>query len=336
MSSDDAKKYISDIVMSLDKKYDDFEIQFMGGEPLLCYSTIVEVSEWLFSKSWPKPLKNIFIVTNGTLLNQGNKQWFQENKDRVCLGLSFDGTMKMQNVNRSNSSDNIDIEFFSRTWPHQAVKMTVSPYTLKNLSQGIIFLHEKGFENIIVDLAMGNKIGWCANHLRILKQQLLTLKEFYLDNPQYNPCSLLRLDIFDLSKEGKCNKNCSCGEGLVCVDTEGNTYGCHLFSPIACDQELSSKSASIDFHDHSLFSDPKCDGCSLNRLCPRCYGMNYSQGRGLGEQDPFTCSSFKIIYLQNCSFQYAKAIREQNKDVSNAIKQILSNLNLTINQTEPI
>jgi len=64
------------------------------------------------------------------------KNWFTANNDLFVLGLSLDGTRNTHNHNRSNSFDDIDIDFFLKTYPNQGVKMTLSEYSLPQLTEG--------------------------------------------------------------------------------------------------------------------------------------------------------------------------------------------------------
>ena len=116
MTVPDAKRYISEQVSRLDlDKFNEFDVQFMGGEPLLQFPLIREVSEWLWNQTWALPLAQVFAPTNGTLLNDDMRLWFSSHKDRICLGLSFDGNQVMQDVNRSDSYSSIDLAFFANT-----------------------------------------------------------------------------------------------------------------------------------------------------------------------------------------------------------------------------
>lgn len=95
MDFDTAKRAILDVFD--ETGFDGVSIQFMGGEPLLAFPLIKDVSEWLWSKNIKYPY-SLFAATNGTLLNEDMKVWFTANKHRISLGLSFDG-----DVNESNS-----------------------------------------------------------------------------------------------------------------------------------------------------------------------------------------------------------------------------------------
>ncbi len=231
MSMEKAKSIIQEQIKALDDNYEAIEIQFMGGEPLLEFPLVKECAEWLWSTPITDKQIMLFAPTNGTLLTDDMKGWFVKNKDRIHLGLSFDGDMAMQNANRSSSFQNVDLDFFVKTWPNQSVKMTISPETISNMAEGVKYLHRKGFKYISADLAMGKFIGWTKEKLGIYQTELKKLVEFYLTNPQLTPFSMLRVDINAIIHTNTVShKTCSCGEDMVCVDWTGKTYACHLFS----------------------------------------------------------------------------------------------------------
>lgn len=70
--------------------FDYVSIQFMGGEALLGFSLIKGISEWVWKNEFSKPYE-LFASTNGTPLNDNMKRWSSKNKNRISLGLSFDG-----------------------------------------------------------------------------------------------------------------------------------------------------------------------------------------------------------------------------------------------------
>ena len=85
MSATKAKQIITEQLSLLGDDYDSVEIQFMGGEPLLEFPLIKEVSEWLWSLPLNKKLMVLFAPTNGTLLNDEMKHWFSVNRERIHL-----------------------------------------------------------------------------------------------------------------------------------------------------------------------------------------------------------------------------------------------------------
>lgn len=78
----------------------------------------------------------------------------------------------MQNMNRSESAPLVDLSYFVANWPIQHVKMTVSPDTVSNLYDGVIYLIEHGFTYVTTDLAMGERVSWEDWHLKVFAEQL--------------------------------------------------------------------------------------------------------------------------------------------------------------------
>lgn len=330
MTLESAKKYIIEQVSMAKDKYDSFEIQFMGGEPLMEFTLIQEISNWIWqSRPYGKDFI-MFVQTNGTLLDETMKLWFLSHKEEFYLALSMDGTMEMQNTNRSNSFLLVDTEFFVRNWPSQNVKMTVSPQTMQHLSDGVKYLHGLGFLHIAADLAMGPTIKWTANDLIVYKNELDELTNFYISQPELEPFSMLRMDptsILDIDLN--INKTCSCGEDLVCVDWDGKTYACHLFAPISISKEKAYKSNElIDFADHTKFVSDTCKDCRLNAVCNRCYGMNYICTDDVKQPSAFHCNAFKIRYYASCKLYLKYA--EQNNDQESflRIEQVINSLKI--------
>lgn len=326
MTAKQAEQYISSIVGSLDSFYTEFEVQFMGGEPLLQFNLIREVSEWLWKESFPLPLTVVFAPTNGTLLNEEMKKWFSLNKEKVCLGLSFDGNRLMQNINRSNSSPLVDLDYFLKTWPNQSVKMTISPETVQMLYDGVVFLHEKGFRHITTDLAMGNNVKWENQHLCAFEEQLDKLGEYYLSHPELQRFSMLNLCVEDLFQPHYSLKKCGCGEDLVCIDTDGVQYACHLFSPISASKEEAETSLSIDFNNHQEFISNECQECILYPICTSCYGMNFLCYGDVSKQSAFTCQAFKIQFYANCKLLYECAQSNNDKQTILLIDKIITEI----------
>jgi len=169
------------------------ELSFHGGEPFLKFDLMREAAEYFWKKYDPENRYVFFASTNGTLLTEDIKKWLSEHKEHFWCGLSFDGTKAMQDKNRSNSADDIDLDFFVKTWPEQPVKMTISHATLQDIAEGTIFLHKKGFK-VNNNLAYG--LDWNDDTcIKTLSEQLEKLSDFYLENPDITPASILSLNI---------------------------------------------------------------------------------------------------------------------------------------------
>lgn len=106
---DSRKMSLNDAIEILDREFsDDCEItniDLLGGEPLMNYEIIPPICEWIWER---KPNMQVFIRTNGTLLTKEMKRWFSSHSEKIGLGLSIDGTPKVNYFNRGVKDADID------------------------------------------------------------------------------------------------------------------------------------------------------------------------------------------------------------------------------------
>ena len=294
LSLDAVKKILSQYLE--EKRFEEIEFDFHGGEPALAFDVIKPACEWLWAQAHSKPYM-CFASTNGTLIHGDIQEWFRKNASRFWLSLSLDGTREMHNANRSNSYDLIDLPFFKTMWPRQTVKMTISPLTLPTISDGIMHIHRLGF-SVTANLAHGMK--WPRELLPIYRNQLQKLAEFYLVNSQYSPARIVN---FNLRKIGMNaihpelrntnRKWCGTGDQLICHAVNGKTYPCQLFAPSSTSSDVDMVATKWDFTNPDNFMDPRCIGCCLDGACPTCYGMNYFESGTLNMRAKDMCPFLK-------------------------------------------
>jgi len=281
--------------------FGEIEFDFLGGEPLLEFELIRDLCEWAWNQSWSKPYL-FFTTTNGTVMTGEMKEWFSKNKEGFYISLSFDGLAEAQRMNRSNSDDLVDLDFFAANWPDQPIKMTVSPDSLPLLADGIIFLHKKGFK-IGANLALG--IHWDLALIGEFNRQLDRLMDFYLANPEYSPATILDMKLYGvLDEEAGPKKFCGTHDHMVTIDTDGEAYPCHTFTPLVLSPEQISELRGLDLDDLDIYHSEKCDKCAVQRVCPTCYGLNFKfRGKLSGRDTENYCSFVKAQVLANCKFQ---------------------------------
>lgn len=327
MDFDTAKRAILDVFD--ETGFDGVSIQFMGGEPLLGFPLIKDVSEWLWSKNIKYPY-SLFAATNGTLLNEDMKVWFTANKHRISLGLSFDGDVNTQNTNRSNSASLVDLDYFRDTWPESSVKMTISTDSLKYLCENVVFLEENGFTKIKTDLAYMH--GWTKQHLVLWNEQLSLLKNYYLDSNRDMHCSLFNTPIDAILSEERHAKRCSCGEEMSCVDWDGTIYPCQMFAPISMDSAMYNKLKDIDFADAENFQVQECRDCVLQSCCPGCAGCNLKFNGAINRINPFYCKAFIIQIFHTLDYQLKVTEKIENdierENLKHDINKIITSLKL--------
>ena len=327
--------HIIDRELSCLSKDDEIEIDLFGGEPFVKFDTIKAIADYIDTK-YNKHNITLFITTNGTLLDDDSKKWCKDHCKKVKLGLSFDGTPQMQDINRSNSSQLIDLDFFAETYPDQEVKMTISQATLPFLSEGVIFLHNKGFK-VSCNLAYG--LDWSeVSNKDILERELMKLINFYLEHKEISPCSILDSPISPIAYAEKVAlRTCGAGWTMVAYDTNGQPYPCQFFMPLSIGVEKANAVKDIEFHNDVIpdnILDPKCVDCILKSVCQRCYGSNYLATGNLYIQDENMCSLTKIIYSARAYFKaqlleqgcYSECSDDEIKTLAKSILLIQENL----------
>ena len=324
MDVDFAKLIIEKSFYDNESVCEEIEFDFMGGEPLLEYYKIKEIAEWMWSRSWSKPYI-LYATTNGTLLNDEMKAWFSQYRERIVLGLSYDGSPEMQNKNRSYSAAKIDIDYFISTWPDQAFKMTISKETLGDIYEGITFLHKKEMHEIHANLAFG--IDWTEEALDIFSSQLVLLIDYYIENTELKRVSLLDIDITTVFQKTDAPKYCGTGAGTELIDVDGKHYPCHIISPVTLNEKQLEEIKAVDFNNRNCFANEVCETCMLEAICPNCYGMNLLHTGDFKKRFPVLCKGFIIQFLANCKLQARllankQQLTEKEKKVAYALSII--------------
>lgn len=295
--------------------FDEFEINFHGGEPMLAFPQIREIAEWVWSRTWPKPFI-CFATTNGTLVHGEIKEWFKANAKRFVLGLSLDGTKEMHDRNRSGSYDRIDFAFFHETWPFQAVKATVSPYSIHTFADGVKHILKLGF-SFSINLAYG--MEWPDDLLPVYRRELQKVADFYLANPnlelhklQAHIVSRIGANSIRKQEDRDNRKWCGTGSSMVCLGTDGKIYPCQSFMPSSEVKDGDVVRMSLDFSKDAIFRDPACSGCLLESACPSCYGNNYTRTGTLYTRDKTLCK-FRKVEAVASSYLFGMMLQEPEK-----------------------
>lgn len=307
MSLEVAKKII-DKEMLADDGFNSVTIDFFGGEPFLEFQKIKELADFIISQNYDKNYI-MFATTNGTLIHGEIQQWLIEKQEIFQIGLSLDGTKMMHDLNRSNSFNDIDLDFYRKYYSHQGIKMTISQQTLPYLFEGVKFCHDLGLD---CNCNLAHGIDWSnENNKFILERELMKLIDYYIENPNIKPCSLLdaRIEILGYDNADVVNKKwCGVGTNMYTYDVDGNLFPCQFFMELSCGKE---KSKNLEFPESYTDEvlDEKCKTCIIKAICPTCYGSNYVSTGSIYSKDENMCVLDKII-IKACS--YLKALRWEN------------------------
>jgi len=245
------------------------EIEYMGGEPLLNFDLIREVSEWLWSKEQAKPYE-LTLSTNGTLLSSDMKQWFSANKSRINVGLSMDGLSTMNKLNRTDQF--IDWNFFQENWPSHGIRIVLFKDSVHLLAETVREMNRAG---ILFTADIGDGFEWTPQTAGILEQQLLSLIPEYMDRPQESvDCGLFSFRIADYFPEYPMCNIAFCGEAnnIIAYNVDGSPSICHVFSTPVLGYEKARWAWENLRGIKSIPFDPLCTECPIHKNCKNCFG----------------------------------------------------------------
>lgn len=264
----------------------------MGGETLLAIDVIRPLVEWIDNGEWNRPYR-LFGSTNGTLLTPELKEWILQHKQHLTLGLSYDGLPSSQYNNRGN--DNIDIEFFIKTWPKQPIQMTINTETVDQMADGVIYLLEKGAQ-VHPNVAFEQK-EWPDDKIAEYGRQLYRLALYYNNHQNLQPITQF---VHNLSEYANSIGNhfvqpliCGAGNGFQVFDTDGKSYPCHILSPLVLEGEKLQRIKEGVLLETTDFTDPNCATCPYALSCPTCMACNYLYRDGFQNRDKTHCKIMK-------------------------------------------
>lgn len=304
------------------------EFDLFGGEPFLEFELIKQITDYVCKQKGSIPC-TIFATTNGTLIHGEIQQWLKDHSQIFVCGLSLDGTRTMHNINRSQSYDYIDLDFFHEQYPHQDVKMTVSQETLPNLAEGVIDIHNHGF---LVSCNLAHGIDWSdSRNADVLYRELNKLIEFYLRYPDIEPCSMLESGITNVAfQQDAPIRYCGAGVKTCAYDVNGKKYPCQFFMPLALGENRASCAQEIIFPGEFLpvnQLDSKCRDCIIQPICPNCFGANYASTGSIYSRDDNMCRLTKIMIKARSYFRAKQwelgQLKETGEDLQALLRAII-------------
>lgn len=300
-------------------KYDELEIDFMGGEPFSNFTLIRQVVEWLESETQPVPWVT-FATTNGTLIRGAVQEWVNVHKNSLCLGLSYDGNAGMQASNRGTGP--LDLAWYAGNWPTQGVRMTVSKETLPFLFDGVKDVWRHG---VVCVPALAHGVAWDEKDSEILNDELEKLESACLRDELPISCmGMLTRSLYGIVSKERQKRFCGSGRGMVAYDVDGTPYPCHMFSPIVLGYTSALDVSVADVCKDGDLRDGRCSSCSIENWCPTCYGFNYRIRGDVRKRDHSWCRMMEVIVRASCRFQIRYYAKHKKRIRPGDIRQLKS------------
>lgn len=289
-------------------------IKLLGGEPFLFFSKVKKLCESI----WELPIneKILFHATsNGTLIHGKIKDWLLANRFRFTVKLSLDGNKEAQDINRPGSFDKIDLDFFKDAWPDVGIKMTISPQSIYYFAESMKFFHKNGFKTIKPNFA--EFVDWSQQQYDIIfYHQMMSLIDYYTDNPQYTPCKYFKMPIRRILDSHTLFHNCTLGERKIYDYKTGRNYPCMFFLPAICGKKTSEEMLRLDMTCKDNLLQGECRNCIFNNICPTCYAANYMTRGASGKRNMSLCKMQQITFLATAKLLINKYVI-QKVDIPN-------------------
>ncbi len=311
MSEETAKKAI-DFLIENSGNRKVLEVDFFGGEPLMCLPTIKNVVAYAREKSAKDGKKFLFTTTtNALLLDDDAIDFFNREMENVVL--SVDGRKEVHDairktVNGRGSFDLIidKIKKFVKSRGNKSYYVR-GTFTAKNLdfSKDVIFLAENGFDSISMEPVVTDipDLAIRAEHLDAINAEYENLLGKYLD--KYDKGEGFNFFHFNVDLEGgvclrKKVSACGAGNEYFSVVPNGDIYPCHQFAGDkdflmgnVFDGKLNPQIRS-EFANSSLFTRQGCESCFAKFICSGgCAANNYHYEGDINKPYKITCSMMK-------------------------------------------
>ena len=311
MSEDTAKAAI-DFLLKNSGNRRVLEVDFFGGEPLMCLQTIKNVVAYARAEGDKLGKKFLFTTTtNALLLDDDAIDFFNREMENVVL--SLDGRKEVHDAIRKtvNGKGSFDLVIdkikkfvLSRGDKSYYVRGT---FTAKNtdFSKDVIFLAENGFDSISMEPVVTDipdlKIG--EEHLPAILDEYENLCEKYLE--KHDKGEGFNFFHFNVDLEGgvclhKKVSACGAGNEYFSVVPNGDIYPCHQF---AGDKDFLmgnvfegrlNGNIRDKFASSCLFTREKCDGCFAKFICSGgCAANNYHYNGDINKPYEITCAMMK-------------------------------------------
>lgn len=317
------------------KKIKRFIIDLLGGEPLLNFELIKQITEWVHTHP-PSATLDLNVRTNGTLLSPKMKKWFLENKNKINLGLSLDGLGQMQREGRTAFP--VDINFFVENWPRSRINIVVFTDTVKYLTEAIFSLREK---NALFSVEIACGIRWTKSAALALLQQLCELIPLYVSDPDEARASgLFKYSVRNFFPQEPLLETNFCGDmtNIVAYAPNGKNYCCHMFTPIVIGEELAEKFRNFTLNKRMIPLEEKCRKCPWVMECKLCFAMNVKICGDIFKSSSLltTCTAVHALgiatayfYMENLKFRIEKQmyIAESELELGVKVLELLTEFN---------
>lgn len=285
MSAEVGKKAI-DFVIANSGSRKNIEIDYFGGEPLMNFGVVKEITEYAKEQGEIHGKNFRFtITTNGILLNDEVKEYVNKNMSNVVL--SLDGRKETNDrmryrVDGSGSYNSIVPKFIdlaeSRNQDNYYVRGTFTSQNL-HFSEDVLHMADLGFKQTSVEPVVAPETEDYAltkEHIPVVFAEYEKLAEEYVKRRKEGKAFNFFHFMVDLD-QGPCVikrlSGCGSGHEYLAVTPDGDIYPCHQFvgnedfkMGTVFDGSL-DEDIRLNFEKSNVYTKEKCRDCFAKFYC---------------------------------------------------------------------
>lgn len=309
LSRENAKKTI-DFIFTQSSDGKPIDIGFFGGEPLLEFTRLKEVTEMIESHpAFPTREVVLQVITNGTIFSDEIATFLIQHN--ISLGVSCDGIPAMQDYARKypdgRTSSSIVEQNLKKAlgyFPHLMVNAVYTPSTYKYLSDSVEYFYNLGIRKIYINPDFS--AHWSPDDVEQLQEIFYTIASQYIhwqksDDPAF--ISLINGKLAVILDGGySINERCHMGKKEFAIAPNGNIFPCERLVGDGSMNEhcIGNITEGVDYKKFCTsrhFEKPAhsiCSDCSLRKYCMNwCGCSNFFSTGNYNQTGPFICASEK-------------------------------------------
>ena len=315
------KKVLKDMSLHTAQKAVDFaveitppdsilELNFFGGEPLLCFDLMNEVIKYIREMEEKSGKRvSLSITTNGTLLSDSIFDTLV--KEDISLCISIDGPENIHNTNRcykdgrGSFKDVVDnLQEAIKHVRYVQINAVYEPETISFLPESVAFF--SNFDVSGIHLNPNMKSSWTRDIYSKFGDIYMKIADFYIDcyqSGQEIAINLIDSKIVLFLKGGYTVEDmCGMGETEWGIAPSGNIYPCERFIGEDKNGALCIGNVHTGFDSSRRCSvlkergnfNAQCNSCSIQKYCMNwCGCTNYYATGNTGLVGAFLCESEK-------------------------------------------
>ncbi|MDD2553565.1 MAG: radical SAM protein [Desulfotomaculaceae bacterium] len=281
-------------------------ITFIGGEPLLEFDLIKQITPYALEAAAKKNITVTWaITTNGTLINEEILKFFAHNK--INLLLSLDGGQKNHDRYRRTKSGegtwnqivNL-IPLIKIYQPWLGVRMTVSTEAIDDMREDFNHIATLGINQFIIAPAQG-AVCWSKEQI---EQYGLNLIKILLDYQELKRRGYqIFIEEFEKDENEYRSWGCRAGSTSLAVAPNGDVSPCSKMLGLTDEKGkyiIGNVNTGINYKLLQPFREPLCQQPRFCRQCSRkcsggCYAVNFEQ-----TGNHFTASEENCLFWAVC------------------------------------